>query len=178
MRVAQPLRNWRPRGLFLQSRRWKLPVGKLHENSVGARGMNRAKFGIVIVFISILLLPTCIALAQVDDNEWDDDFAGAREPVQLYLRWPALPTKSISILAKTSCGAFCLCWTDIARRTPETGISATILFSGAVSQGTLGPQPADSYRRLRERLLGPPWRDRGRATMEPMSQPTPHALWF
>ncbi len=81
--------------------------------------------------IAILLVPSGVR-AQVSDNE-DDEMAGPRMPVQLYLM--ARITDQVNIDITEDRLHRILAMLDRYHQAhPERGITATILFSGAVSQ--------------------------------------------
>jgi hypothetical protein len=101
--------------------------------------MKLNRFWTLLLWAGILLLPAGNALAQVDDDD-DDDFDGAREPVQLYLM--STITDHVNIDISEERLRRILPMLDRYRQAhPQSGITATILFSGAVSQALLDRNP-------------------------------------
>jgi hypothetical protein len=101
--------------------------------------MKRFKLWKIVLWIGVFLVPAGLALAQVDDDD-DDDFAGAREPVQLYLM--STFTDHVNLDIGEDRLRRILPMLDRYRQAhPESGITATILFSGAVSQALLNRNP-------------------------------------
>jgi hypothetical protein len=101
--------------------------------------MKRAKFWNLLLWIGILLVSTGIAMAQLEDDDDDESF-GAREPVQLYL--VASITDHVNIGISEDRLRRILPMLDRYRQAhPQSDITATILFSGAVSQALLDRNP-------------------------------------
>lgn len=93
--------------------------------------MKRTRFWHLVLWIGILLLPVALR-AQVDDDDDDDSF-GAREPVQLYLM--ASITDHVNITISEDRLRHILAMLEKYRQAhPRSGIGATILFSGSVSE--------------------------------------------
>jgi hypothetical protein len=102
--------------------------------------MKRTKFWTLVfaLGIAILLMPSG-ARGQVSDND-DDEMAGPRMPVQLYLM--ARITDQVNIDITEDRLHRILAMLDRYHQAhPERGITATILFSGAVSQALLDRNP-------------------------------------
>ena len=101
--------------------------------------MRLTKLWNFVLWIGILLIPTGIALAQIDDDD-DDDYAGAREPAQFYLM--ASISDHVNIGISEDRLRRILPMLDRYRKAhPKSGITATIFFSGAVSQVLLDRNP-------------------------------------
>jgi hypothetical protein len=101
--------------------------------------MRRIKIWNLVLWIGILLIPTGIALGQVDDDD-DDEWVGAREPAQFYLM--ASITDHVNMGITEDRLRRILPMLDRYRKAhPKSAITATILFSGAVSQALLDRNP-------------------------------------
>jgi hypothetical protein len=94
--------------------------------------MRALRFWSFVLWIVVALLCSHAAMAQLNDDD-DDETVGAREPVQIYLE--ASMTDQVNIDITEDRLRRILAMLDRYHQAhPERGITATILFSGAVSQ--------------------------------------------
>lgn len=94
--------------------------------------MGRLKFWSFVVWILVTLVCSHVALAQVNDDD-DDEATGAREPVQIYLQ--AGMTDQVNLQITEDRIRRILAMVEKYRNAhPEANVTATILFSGAVSE--------------------------------------------
>jgi len=101
--------------------------------------MKRNNFWKLILWCGILLIPSSVALAQVDDDD-DDDVSGPREPIQFYLQ--ASITDHVNLQITEDQIRRILSMVDKYRNEhPEANMTATILFSGAVSEALAARNP-------------------------------------
>jgi hypothetical protein len=95
--------------------------------------MSGSQFWNRILLIGLLLVPTGLALAQVDDLDDDDEVTDGHAPMQFYLQ--ANITDHVNLQITEDRIRHILATIDKYRKQhPESGLTATLLLSGSVSE--------------------------------------------